>query len=536
MNSWKSLSEIYTEGVVKGEGDRSPDIADIYSKEVLHEANITITYNDNRSPQEINISDERAEQLAQIAADVSPARNQVLYKLEGKWVGQRFDQKQIESLDAHARKISDKGRLRSRIEKIAKSSYIFKPDQLVGGFDRTIDLIEDFLQRSAIKTLEVNGGLIDEGSINRKVSDILKAIESKDLQRDFISKVEANAVGGGFNLWKISENMGKTSGIVFDPLDGDLILRPAGDEAATRGAAGPGEALLAFLYGGTKPKGAGDILLDNEEGHTIELKKNRGRIGKGIKSSDIKKIEELVVGEDINKKQVQDYISRTSGVSDQFYSYPKDLDIKDFINPFKKEIPNSIPDDERYISASDIINLYNYAKKEGKNDVADKIRNTYFNSNILKKQNELVFKGEAPGPDITPYKGAYKAGAEENINEMKLVDFYNKYSGVTKGDKSVGISTLESDITVSEALQRAPGNNPREKIGNLIGVWHLKHYMTHIQPFTWLVVYEVDGSAGVISYDAIVREDPLELLAKIGNANMKFGIRSDKDGFDIQLK
>ena len=245
--------------------------------------------------------------------------------------------------------------------------------------------------------------------------------------------------------------------------------------------------------------------------------------------------------EDINKKQVQEFISGTSGISDQFYGYPEDIDVKSYIKSNKDKFPN-IPDDEKYISASDVINLYNYAKEEGKNDVeaaatvADKIIKTYFNRNILRNQNELVFKGDAPGPEIELYKGAYKPGAEENINEMTLINFYEKYSGVTKGNKPVAISALEANITVSEALQRAPGNNPREKIGNLIGVWHLKHYMTHIQPFTWLLVYKEDGSAGIISYDAIVWEDPLELLERIGKANMKFGIRNDRDGFDIQLK
>jgi hypothetical protein len=60
-------------------------------------------------------------------------------------------------------------------------------------------------------------------------------------------------------------------------------MRPAGEEKKTRGAAGPGEALLAFLFNGKKPE-VGDLDLD---GIGIELKYNKGRVGKDVNTKQV---------------------------------------------------------------------------------------------------------------------------------------------------------------------------------------------------------------------------------------------------------
>jgi len=60
------------------------------------------------------------------------------------------------------------------------------------------------------------------------------------------------------------------------------IVKPAMARGATQGAPGPGEAFLAFFYNGTKPD-VGDLVINNV---ACELKKQGGRIGKGIDVND----------------------------------------------------------------------------------------------------------------------------------------------------------------------------------------------------------------------------------------------------------
>lgn len=61
--------------------------------------------------------------------------------------------------------------------------------------------------------------------------------------------------GTAFNLWNATDTaLESTDGVLFD-MEGHPHMKymmPAGEEKAARGAAGPGEALLAFLYNGKK--------------------------------------------------------------------------------------------------------------------------------------------------------------------------------------------------------------------------------------------------------------------------------------------
>ena len=63
-----------------------------------------------------------------------------------------------------------------------------------------------------------------------------------------------------------------------------MYMSPAGEEKKQRGAAGPGEAIFAFLFNGKKPV-VGDLDLG---GVGVELKKDEGRIGKGSKLPNTK--------------------------------------------------------------------------------------------------------------------------------------------------------------------------------------------------------------------------------------------------------
>ena len=90
----------------------------------------------------------------------------------------------------------------------------------------------------------------------------------------------ANLNGG--NFYDIANNaLGGTNFKYNKALD---IMRPVDEDAKTRGAAGPGEALLAFLFNGEKPGKAGDLKLGD---NLIELKKIGGRIAKKVSKSTI---------------------------------------------------------------------------------------------------------------------------------------------------------------------------------------------------------------------------------------------------------
>lgn len=115
-----------------------------------------------------------------------------------------------------------------------------------------------------------------------KLSQLIKNLGSTAAQDNFketlnISNTQINNL---FNL------VNKTYGSDFTPDKKVIEMRPAGDEAKTRGAAGPGEALFAFLLRGSKPV-VGDLVLDND---IIELKKNGGRIGKNLNLEGIKSL------------------------------------------------------------------------------------------------------------------------------------------------------------------------------------------------------------------------------------------------------
>ena len=103
-----------------------------------------------------------------------------------------------------------------------------------------------------------------------------------------------------------------------------LNVRPAMDRYSTRGAAGPGEAFLAFMFSGKKPEGAGDLELG---GDIVELKKNGGRIGKDLDSAG---------GGQLLKQWYPKLYSPTADalplISDYFKNEPGDISMVDFLN------------------------------------------------------------------------------------------------------------------------------------------------------------------------------------------------------------
>ena len=118
---------------------------------------------------------------------------------------------------------------------------------------------------------------------------------------------------------------------------------------------------------------------------------------------------------------------------------------------------------------------------------------------------------------------------------MSVPEFLTKYSGVSVGEKNVEFNSELPDGSVSDNIGKIPGNSPRQKIANLVGGWHLKYYMTHIEPFKWLLVYRPDGTAASIRYDTIINTPLIELIKLMAKKHLFFGIRSDDQGFHIEV-
>ena len=161
-----------------------------------------------------------------------------------------------------------------------------------------LDTVESASYLKTILSHGIKAGVIDEGeSINGEKVKILYNYLSRDAPRGELRKIVSSLpdkklqnkfIQGlnnptSFNFYEVINSVLDTS---FGPDESVVTMRPAGEDKKTRGAAGPGEALLAFLYNGRKPE-VGDLDLD---GTTIELKYNGGRIGKGVNTSNVKKL------------------------------------------------------------------------------------------------------------------------------------------------------------------------------------------------------------------------------------------------------
>ena len=112
-----------------------------------------------------------------------------------------------------------------------------------------------------------------------ELHNFLKELPKKDLQARFKEELSKSKM---FSFLDVLDTTCDTSCKFADALAKHpvvLKIRPASDRYATRGAAGPGEAFLAFMFSGKKPSGAGDLELDDM---IVELKANGGRIAKDL--------------------------------------------------------------------------------------------------------------------------------------------------------------------------------------------------------------------------------------------------------------
>jgi len=197
-------------------------------------------------------------------------RNDVGYRdpKTGKWRFARASNAFIKDIMEPNFKYTESSSYLKRVLEHGKKANVFEETDTINS-DR-VQKIYDYLTRG-----------LDRGKVNSIVSEFPKT----ELQRSLLARLES---AQGFNFYELIN--GKL-GTNYEHDPGVIYMSPAGEEKRQRGASGPGEALLAFLFNGQKPQ-VGDLDLG---GIGIELKKDEGRIGKGIKSHKVKEMAKLFV-------------------------------------------------------------------------------------------------------------------------------------------------------------------------------------------------------------------------------------------------
>lgn len=172
--------------------------------------------------------------------------------------------------------------LKPNVEKYGESASYIKR---VLAHGKTANVFEpsDTIDNDRVK--RVYNYLVD-GVGRNQIKSIVSEFPKPNLQKALLSKLEE---GSKFNIYNLINQILKTNYVYNDEI---MYMSPAGEEKKQRGAAGPGEAIFAFLFNGKKPV-VGDLDLG---GVGVELKKDEGRIGKSINTSDIKSMAALFVG------------------------------------------------------------------------------------------------------------------------------------------------------------------------------------------------------------------------------------------------
>ena len=480
---------------------------------VIEEATVTVTLTDGTT-QTVEITDSNAKELQNVLK-LPLDRNSAFFKTNDGWDSYRTTQDQAHELSRETGSIADKGRLLKKIKMRAAESTAIANVQ-----ERTLsDVVQDllkFVMDTADRTMKIEGESINQSV---KANQIMSQIESGVLQRELIGFM--GSVGKSkFNLWAPLEGKQSTHTSGAQPIHFDLernpdmkYLKPFDEAKKARGAAGPGESLLSFIYGGQKPDGAGDIQLNSNTEHTIELKFNQGRIGKGIKGAKPKSVTALFI------KGIDQAMAYFGGNNKN--------------NPIYK-VQNPMGEDE-YLTYEKLKNLSE-----------DEHYKIYFNASTGLPLAKLKIKQ-------SEVAGAFAHGSSVKINtedgdqtvpvdQMTVQQFKDAFSGIQETGKykdepwavvNYGGEFL-SELLV-DALKQIPGNTDKNRVENLIGVFHLKNYLTHIAKFKWLVVYNESGDAVSVTSDDILKLDPIQLLTRLGESGLKFYPRDDASGFDIRF-
>lgn len=481
------------------------------------------------------------------------AEDTVFLKTADGWKGYRVGMKVVAELHKEVERLEDKQQYMDMVLAQAESASIITANDGRRYFADVTGKLVDFVIDSAKLTKSKVPAFADK-SIPVIAKNIIQNIREYKYQKGLVDFMNAKK-GAAFNLWDATTSALKsTDGVLFD-MEGHPHMRymmPAGEEKAARGAAGPGEALLAFLYNGKKPEGAGDILLgcpadvDCPE-WTIELKYNKGRIGKSIKAAKVGRLGQTLYN--TKTPDIHKHLGRTKA---------KDPTADEKTNPvYYFNVDGGV-----YITFKqilDIVEKLNTPTPEGVIPTRTKLEEFLINSNIIKDSGG-VFKMSTKSPTSDKYfkpfminsksasaevaKGSFapsQSKTTDNIMNMTLDGYAEEYAGISAGKKDVLFSMfgeqnlIKSNMLMSEILPMIAGGSDRVKLDNLTGAIHLKNYLTHIEPFTWLVVYKDDGEARSISHEDIVSMDIKTLVDTVHNNGLRFGHRNDDGGYDLQF-
>ena len=190
------------------------------------------------------------------------ARNDIGFRdKKGNWIFKRASDGFINDIMVPEMAYAESGSYMKAVLKRARAAGIVGEEDTIN--TPKVKLIYNYVAAAA-------------GSKN-KISHLIKDLGSTKAQKDFIRSLSLSNTKQS-NLFNL---VNKEYGSAFEPNHQIMIMRPAGEDEKTRGAAGPGETLFAFLLKGSKPV-EGDLVLNN---NIIELKKNGGRIGKNLTTS-----------------------------------------------------------------------------------------------------------------------------------------------------------------------------------------------------------------------------------------------------------
>lgn len=272
------------------------------------------------------------------------------------------------------------------------------------------------------------------------------------------------------------------------------IVRPASDEGATRGAAGPGEALLAFMYNGSKPT-VGDLVF-HEVGrngkHTdkiryvVELKKNKGRIGKGINKSAVKNLDNLFYG-----------LGKSGHTMDP-----------------RKGRENQI-------------------KKRG---IAGTLKGLTYDDSKATDVSGL-------DPEATYTLGEEFVKAWKNKTMYDFLSYYCGIRGqVDNLDKSYFTQGVYANcvewfkINAGRMARGVGENSAYNQIIQWVGGIHIKDYFKQVADFDSIAVFLQDGTIASFPKSDILTRTSEGISELLSSKGCYFGKRTDEGGYDIQIR
>lgn len=277
--------------------------------------------------------------------------------------------------------------------------------------------------------------------------------------------------------------------VQFSEIQSLTRMRPAGEEGKTRGAAGPGEALLAFMFNGDKGE-VGDLVLpidgpemDEQGFHVgskltvnnklVELKLTTGRIGKDIRPAQVKALRAQ-----FNKL----------GARSKEAEYYKSGDRAGELKPNTQPIAGTAKDLDR-------LQFPNYKPKEGENP--------------FENMAEMLF---------------YFSGIDGDYKEMMDKNDQQEWSKI-----DVNKWLEKNDIMASGA----GGGSTYDKIIQLCGGIQIKNYMTKVASFDYIAVFKENGDMVGFDSKELARMSISNITNTLRKNGVHFGYRDDANGFHI---